>query len=101
MRGSIEDVSPNPAALARWSRAPDMGYGAGDRHSTIRETAMIKPRRVGHATFETQDLEKQIAYWTDVAGLVLSEREKNRAFLATKTGLLVVALEKADRAHCT
>src|ERR1044072_7956538 len=62
---------------------------------------MIKPRRVGHATFETQDLEKQIAYWTEVAGLVLAEREKNRAFLATKTGLLVVQLEKADRAFCT
>src|SRR5262249_47665205 len=63
--------------------------------------AMIKPRRIGHATFETQDLEKQIAYWTEVAGLVLAEREKNRAFLATKTGLLVIQLEKADRAFCT
>src|SRR5262245_42329629 len=62
---------------------------------------MIKPRRVGHATFETQDLEKQIAYWTEVAGLVLAEREKNRAFLATKTGLLVIQLEKADKAFCT
>ncbi len=62
---------------------------------------MIKPRRVGHATFETKDIEKQIAYWTDVAGLVLAEREKNRAFLASKTGLLSVALEQADRAHCT
>src|SRR5690242_18858397 len=62
---------------------------------------MIKPRRVGHATFETQDLDKQIAYWTEVAGLVLAEREKNRAFLATKTGLLVVQLEKAERAFCT
>src|SRR5262247_454895 len=74
-----------------------MSYG--ERHS-LRETAMIKPRRVGHATFETKDLDKQIAYWTEVAGLVLAEREKNRAFLATKTGLLVVQLEKADQAFC-
>ena len=61
---------------------------------------MIKPRRIGHATFETQDLDKQIAYWTEVAGLVLAEREKNRAFLATKTGLLVIQLEKTDQASC-
>ena len=62
---------------------------------------MIKPRRIGHATFETADLEKQIAYWTDIAGLVLAEREKNRAFLASKTGLLAVQLEQTDRADCT
>src|SRR3977135_468202 len=61
---------------------------------------MIKPRRIGHTTFETKDMDRQIAYWTEVAGLVLAEREKNRAFLATKTGLLAVQLEKADRAHC-
>ena len=62
---------------------------------------MIKPRRIGHATFETKDIEKQIAYWTEVNGLVLAEREKNRAFLATRTGLLVVQLEQADATRCT
>jgi catechol 2,3-dioxygenase-like lactoylglutathione lyase family enzyme len=62
---------------------------------------MIKPRRIGHATLETPDLERQIVYWTEVAGLVLAEREKGRAFLATKTGLLAVQLERADRVHCT
>jgi catechol 2,3-dioxygenase-like lactoylglutathione lyase family enzyme len=30
--------------------------------------AMIKPRRIGHTTFETKDLDRQIAYWTEVAG---------------------------------
>ena len=62
---------------------------------------MIKPRRLGHATFETADLDKQIAYRTEIAGLVLAEREKGRAFLATKTGVLVVQLEQSDRAHCS
>jgi catechol 2,3-dioxygenase-like lactoylglutathione lyase family enzyme len=62
---------------------------------------MIKPRRIGHATLETPDLERQIAYWTEVAGLVLAERDNNRAFLATRTGLLAVALERAERAHAT
>jgi len=55
---------------------------------------MIRPRRVGHATFETPDLAKTIAYYTEVAGLVLSEKEKDRAFLASKTGLLTIALEQ-------
>src|SRR5436853_4439937 len=62
---------------------------------------MIKPRRVGHATFETNDLERQIAYWTEVAGLVLAAREHGRAYLASKTGLLTVALEQAAQARCT
>ena len=62
---------------------------------------MIKPRRIGHATFETADLDKQIAYWTEIAGLVLAEREKGRAFLASKTGVLAVQLEQSDRAHCS
>jgi catechol 2,3-dioxygenase-like lactoylglutathione lyase family enzyme len=54
---------------------------------------MIKAGRVGHATFETPDLDKAIAYYTDVNGLVLSTKEKSRAFLASKTGLLTIALE--------
>ena len=37
---------------------------------------MIKLRRIGHATFETPDLQKMIDYYTEVMGLVLAEREK-------------------------
>src|SRR5712664_325759 len=59
---------------------------------------MIKPSRVGHATFETPDLDRAIAYYTDVNGLVLSAREKGRAFLASKTGLLSIALEQGGAA---
>jgi len=45
---------------------------------------MIKPRRIGHATFETPDLEKAIAYYEKFMGLIVAEREKDRAFLASK-----------------
>jgi catechol 2,3-dioxygenase-like lactoylglutathione lyase family enzyme len=55
---------------------------------------MIRPSRLGHATFETPDLDRAISYYTDVNGLVLNAREKDRAFLASKTGLLTVALER-------
>src|SRR5204862_840002 len=61
---------------------------------------MVKARRIGHATFETPDLEKAIAYYAEFMGLVLAERERDRAFLASKIGPLVIALNKSDRAHC-
>ena len=57
---------------------------------------MIKPRRIGHATFETPDLQKMIDYYTNVMGLVLAEREKDRAFLTTQIGLLAIQLNKGD-----
>jgi catechol 2,3-dioxygenase-like lactoylglutathione lyase family enzyme len=62
---------------------------------------MIEVKRIGHATFETPDLERQLDYYTQVAGLVLAERVNGRAFLATKLGDLAVVLEKGDRARCT
>ena len=54
---------------------------------------MIDVRRVGHATFTTPDLEREVAYYSDVMGLIVTERDKNRAFLATRTGL------RGDRAR--
>ncbi len=62
---------------------------------------MIKPRRIGHATFETPDLQKMIDYYTQVMGLVLAEREKDRAFLTTQIGLLAIQLNKGDVERCT
>ena len=61
---------------------------------------MINVKRFGHATFETPDLDRQIDYFTQIAGLVLAERENGRAYLATKLGDLVVQLEKGDDARC-
>ena len=61
---------------------------------------MIKAKRFGHVTLETSDLERQIAYFTEVAGLVLAERENGRAYLATKLGDLVVQLESGEHACC-
>ena len=55
---------------------------------------MMKASRVGHATFETPDLDKTIAYYTEVNGLALHAKNENCAFLASKTGLLTIALER-------
>src|SRR6202140_4902388 len=57
---------------------------------------MIQVKRLGHATFTTPDLERQVGYYSDVLGLRVVERDKNRAFLATRTGLEAIALERGD-----
>ena len=62
---------------------------------------MVKARRIGHATFETPDMERMIDYYTEVIGLVLAEREKDRAFLASKVGLLAIAINKGAAERCT
>jgi catechol 2,3-dioxygenase-like lactoylglutathione lyase family enzyme len=62
---------------------------------------MIDIRRVGHATFTTPNLEREVAYYSDMLGLIVTEREKDRAFLATRTGLEAIALEKGDAVALT
>ncbi len=62
---------------------------------------MIDVLRVGHATFTTPDLERQVEYYSNVLGLIVTERDKNRAYLATRTGLEAICLEKGDKAELT
>jgi catechol 2,3-dioxygenase-like lactoylglutathione lyase family enzyme len=62
---------------------------------------MINVLRAGHATFTTPDLERQVAYYSDVLGMIVTERDKNRAFLATRTGYEAIALERGDAATLT
>jgi catechol 2,3-dioxygenase-like lactoylglutathione lyase family enzyme len=54
---------------------------------------MIAVRRLGHATLTTPDIDRQIAYYTEVVGLTLLARDGKRAILATKQGLEAIALE--------
>ena len=42
---------------------------------------MINARRFSHVTFETPDMERQIAYFTEINGLSLAERHNGRAYL--------------------
>jgi len=57
--------------------------------------------RLGHATFTTPDLERQVAYYSDVLGLSVIERDAKRAFLATKGGLEAIALEQGPAVELT
>jgi len=62
---------------------------------------MIKPRRLGHASFDTPDLERQVDYYAQVMGLVVASKGNGHALLATKIGQIVVELQQASHARCT
>ena len=63
---------------------------------------MIKPRRVGHATFETADIEKQIAYWTEVAwDWCWPSARRTAPSWRPRSACCRSSSNKADRAHCT
>jgi catechol-2,3-dioxygenase len=62
---------------------------------------MIDVKRLGHATFETPDFEGQLAYYTEVIGLAVRERDGNRAFLASKLGEEAITLVGGSEARLT
>jgi catechol 2,3-dioxygenase-like lactoylglutathione lyase family enzyme len=55
---------------------------------------MLQIKRAGHSTLTTPDLERMVDYFTGIVGLSLVAREKNRAILATKSGLEAIVLER-------
>jgi catechol-2,3-dioxygenase len=61
---------------------------------------MIKARRIGHAVFETSDLDRLSEHYTDVIGLTVAAREKDKVFLASKLGHLAVELRRGSNAGC-
>jgi catechol 2,3-dioxygenase-like lactoylglutathione lyase family enzyme len=62
---------------------------------------MIDVVRAGHATFTTPDLARLVDYYANVLGFVVTERDSNRVFLATRTGLEAICLERGDKADLT
>jgi catechol 2,3-dioxygenase-like lactoylglutathione lyase family enzyme len=61
---------------------------------------LVAVRRLGHVTFETTDLEHQIAHYTKVVGLTVATQDKQRAILATHLGDEVVVLERGEGSRC-
>jgi catechol-2,3-dioxygenase len=59
---------------------------------------MLHVKRAGHSTFTTLDIGRMVDYFTRIVGLSLVAREKDRAILATKSGLEAIALERGDAA---
>src|SRR5215472_2428407 len=57
---------------------------------------MLQVKRAGHSTLTTPDIGRALDYFTRLVGLNLVAREKDRAILATKSGLEAIALERGD-----
>jgi catechol 2,3-dioxygenase-like lactoylglutathione lyase family enzyme len=57
---------------------------------------MLQIKRAGHSTLTTPDIERMVDYFTRIVGLTLVAREKDRAILATKSGLETIMLERAS-----
>ncbi len=57
---------------------------------------MLQIKRAGHSTLTTPDLERTIDYFTRIVGLSVAAKEKNRAILATKSGLELIVLEHGN-----
>ena len=62
---------------------------------------MIPVRRIGHATFETTDLDRQVAYYSDVIGLSILTRGPKLAVLGTPAGQEVIVFERGAACRCT
>ena len=54
---------------------------------------MLQVKRAGHSTLTTPDIGRIVDYFTRIVGLSLVARDKDRAILATKSGL------ESDRAR--
>jgi catechol 2,3-dioxygenase-like lactoylglutathione lyase family enzyme len=62
---------------------------------------MIKALRIGHASLDTPDLERAIEYYTQVVGFMLTAREKDQAFLASRIGQLAIELRQGSERRCS
>ena len=62
---------------------------------------MIEAKRIGHATFETTDIDAQIAYYREVVGLTPVTQDGDAAYLATSVGQLAIVLNKGSGRGCT
>ena len=58
---------------------------------------MIEVKRLGHATLSTPDIDRMVDYYTEVVGLRVIERGKDRVFFATNEGLESIAIERGDQ----
>jgi catechol 2,3-dioxygenase-like lactoylglutathione lyase family enzyme len=59
---------------------------------------MIQVKRLGHATFTTTDLDRQIDYWQNVIGLSIVDQGKDHCVFATRLGQECIGLERATDA---
>ena len=62
---------------------------------------MISVKQIGHATFETPDIERAIAYYTQYLGLTEIQRDGDTVYLACPSDFHSVVLKKGSTAAVT
>jgi catechol 2,3-dioxygenase-like lactoylglutathione lyase family enzyme len=65
------------------------------------EAALIPVKRLGHVTFETPDVERQVEHYTRVVGLTVASQGPQRVILTTPLGEEAVVLERGPHQRCT
>ena len=61
---------------------------------------MIRVSKIAHASYETPDLDQQTEYYTDIIGLTLAAKEKDKAYLASTVDHHSVVLQRGPTAEC-
>jgi hypothetical protein len=61
---------------------------------------MITARRIGHATFETPDLDSTIEHYAEAIGLLLASRDGDRAYFASRLGQMSMELQRGPKRRC-
>jgi catechol 2,3-dioxygenase-like lactoylglutathione lyase family enzyme len=61
---------------------------------------MIQAKRLGHVTLRCPDLERTLAHYAKIVGLVEAARTANSVFLATRIGQLALELKRSPDAGC-
>ena len=61
----------------------------------------MKVRRIGHASFVTPDVSRQVAYYTEVLGLTLVDRTPDAAYLASTLDHHSVVVRHGEAPLCT
>ena len=61
---------------------------------------MINVRRISHATFESSDVERQSAYYTELMGLAVTHKDQGKVIHCGPAGQEVIAFEKGSSTRC-
>src|SRR3954469_22908442 len=64
------------------------------------ENAMMKIAKIGHATFETTDLARQLDYYTEVLGLSVIDKSAKSAVLACPADHSSVVVHQGAKHGC-
>jgi catechol 2,3-dioxygenase-like lactoylglutathione lyase family enzyme len=85
-------IQPHKSSKEAFAAPRALGHAGGRIDDA--GIAMIKVKRISHATFETPDVERLVDYYAGVVGLVPLAKEKDRVLFVSRLGDLSVILHR-------